>query len=312
MAISGRGCLKIGCFGCLGCAGLLLGLFGLLALGVALDSGTSSEQIRESFDHRPTSGAVSAEEWLSGEFEGSHRPKPKGAGVVHLELDVGQFHILPAAAGTPLRVEADYDLQRFRLTESFQESTDGSWEYRVRFKKKGFLFQFQDGDADLTIYLPEDLVFELTGDLGIGDFDVELGGLALTSVDIEASIGDFDVKFSRPTAAPIDSFIWDGSIGEHTISRLGNASPKYTRIGSSIGELSVDLHGAWRADGTVHVNHSIGEARVSLPKEGVKFVSKGVGITLGERSVRIPKVTEEGVPVVELSVHGSIGETRVR
>jgi len=316
MGVRARGCAKYSCFGCLGCVGLLLIIALIAGVGTVAELSGPVDQVSRNFEHRPAREGVTLEEWQGREFDGARSERPKAAGVVRLELSGAHFRIEPTPAGTPLRVEANYDRERFRLSETFREETDGRWRYEVVFKKKAMLLAIHHDveDHEVVIGLPEDLVFALEGNLGIGSHRLELGRLALTDVDIDAGIGEFDVRISEPTARPLSRFGWKGEIGEHRIIGLGNASPAETSIRSSIGELHVDLRGQWKNDGVVRIRHRIGEASVRLPKEGVHFRNRSTsGLMIGSRQVKLPPPpTDPDAPEIELDISSSIGEVRVR
>jgi hypothetical protein len=236
-------------------------------------------------------------------------------GRVVLDISMASFNIIPAPAGTPVRLDANYDSGSYKLKETFEPSGELGWTYRLDFGKRStFQFFHIDPDNRLDLYLPVGTPIVLSGELGIGQFQLELGGLWIESVDLETGIGEHGISFSEPLLAPMTNFKVDGSIGELEIRQLGNASPANARIDHSIGEVYVDLRGAWENDSEVYIRSSIGECRINLPSDRVGVELIGGSVTLGESDTRRARGRGEvpaGAPVIRLTARHSLGELRL-
>lgn len=228
-----------------------------------------------------------------------------------LDLTAGSFRVEPGEPGQPLRVEADYDKGRFSLDESFDEDSN---TYRVTFRiRGGWLGMFRgsgEADNEIRILVPPDRPFALTGEVGLGESRFELGGLWITDVDLDLGAGEHRLLISEPLLAPLERIRVHASVGETTMSDLGNASPGRIDIDQGIGEMSVDLRGAWQRDAAVRVNLGIGECRVRVPEDvGLVIARSSVGI--GESRSPRRREAPPGAATLTLRVSGGIGELRV-
>jgi len=143
---------------------------------------------------------------------------------------------------------------------------------------------------------------------------MELGGLWIESVDLEIGVGDHRIGFDEPLQTPMTRFALNGSIGETRVSMLGNASPAEVLIRHRIGELSVDLDGAWLNDSMVVLRSSIGGFRIGLPSQEIGFELLGASVGIGESNTRRARDRPEpppGAPVVRLKANQSLGELRL-
>ena len=309
-AKSARGCFKVGCFGCLGCLVVVLLVFLVLAtVGLTMgvpDEDLVSQEYSRGFPE-PDRFAVEPRDL-----------EPARPGRVVLDLSMGQFVIEPGPPGDPIRIEADYDAGSYELIEGFEPSGESGWVYRVEFGlgiswvRK--MFHIEDADNRIRIIIPRDVPFVLEGDVGVGESDFELGGLWVTGVELDTGIGEHAVSFAEPVPQPMDHFRIDGSTGELRVSGLGNASPAEVSIYQNIGELHLDLGGAWRQDADVRASHRIGALNVYLPDENIGVELLRSRLTIGERDVRA--VTDRsppppGAPTVRLSLASTLGELRV-
>ena len=240
-------------------------------------------------------------------------PGAEGALRLALDLSAGSFRIEPGPPGEPLRVEAEYDSGRFELEQRYDEENN---TYHVRFGLRGGFFGFfrgsvEEGDSRLRILVPPDRPVALTGEVGVGESRFEVGGLWITDVNLDLGVGDHELSVSEPLRAPLERIEIDSSVGETKLRWLGNASPTRVELSQSVGEMSVDLRGAWQRDATVEVKIGIGECRVRVPEDvHVKVDRSGVGI--GEmRGLGRRDPAPEGAPTLRLRVSGSIGEIRL-
>jgi hypothetical protein len=129
-------------------------------------------------------------------------------------------------------------------------------------------------------------------------------------------MGEHDLTFSRPLAAPLKRADIRASMGELEITRLGNASPEVVSVAGSMGEVRVDFLGAWRpaARSKARIRFSMGELRVRVPKEVRIADTSKSRVSLGDsdsRALRGDQTDDPNAPVLELDLAGSMGEIRV-
>ncbi len=325
------GCLKYGCVGCLSMVALgVVGVFLISAIHLTTDPEDPRPEQRQVERPLPaaTSGGTEA-----GSSPATDRPQigeilplpeleefPRGggpAGRVVLDLRMGDFVIRPGAADEPIRIDADYDAGSFELTEELIPEDDGGWAYHVGFgSKRGWLGLILGGgrhniDNRIEIIIPRGRPIDLVGEVGMGEFEADLGGLWVRRVDLELGPGDHFVEFSDPLPYPMEDFRAESSMGSVEIRSLGDASPASVEVGHSMGELFLDLQGAWQGDTEVDVNFSMGECRVWLPENVVVDIERA-SVGIGESSIDQPRHDPpEGAPTLTLRVSGNMGEVDI-
>ncbi len=318
-----RGCLKTGLLGCLGVFGLgvvvMLGLGGL----AFLDSQRAVEQVTEEtsravpgFERRTATAEQLADaetvETVPTSLELPVETTQGAGGTLELDLQMGEFSIVPSD-GDEIEVVADYDQGRFALEEELVEDGDGRWRYRVSFGNKGRLRLFGGRvDNRVEIRVPRGLRFALVGEVGMGQSELELGGLSPQLVDLELRMGDHRVSFAEPTAEPMESFDLEASMGSVRVADLGNGSPRSISAQHRMGELRMGLEGQWLTDSDVRVRCSMGECGVRVPDD-VNIDSRA-RVVMGDKSERLPDATEvpAGAPTLRLDLSGAMGEVSVR
>jgi hypothetical protein len=269
---SGRKWLTCGCLGCLAIVVVVL-LIVVSVFGTAW-VGVRNEQVAErTLEPRLPAGDPAATE-TGG--------KP---GRVVLNLRAGEFIIRPARQGESLHVEARYDERTYDLRERFDPGGE-RWTYELDFEGKGtmmlgILKAIVGGTGSrLEIYLPTDVPLELAVDIRQGGSEVDLGGLWLTSGEINYSQGGFALEFSEPTREPVESLVIHGSMGGFAAAGLGDASPRRLDVECRMGGMDLDLRGKWVADSDITIRTSQGGGAVRLPR-GVEIIgldTSGVGL----------------------------------
>ena len=252
------------------------------------------------------------------EIARQHVLPASGAGTIELDVSMAELTVEPGPAGSPLRLEAEWDPNRMRLDEALEPGAQG-WTYRLRLRGRGLRTwagnHGRHRGAEVRLVVPADRPFSLAGEVGIGSSSLELGGLALRSVDLELGVGEHTLSFSSPTATPVSRLALDSSMGEVEIQGAGNASPRELSIDHSMGDLRLDLGGRWRNDGRVSLALGMGSCRVTLPDAGEAgaLVEKG-RVRMG--SQQIDDMAEAdlvpGLPVVRIRAQGGMGDLVIR
>ncbi len=319
------GCLKYGCVGCLSVLALgVLLVFLFSALHMAMDREDPRPEARRA-EHRlpePPERPPRPDRPAIGEVlplpELDEFPRDAPGGRVLLDLRMGSFSIRPGPADQPIRVDADFDAGAFELEEELTTSEDGAWTYQVSFGGKRGIFGMILGgrrhnvDNRIDVVIPRGHPIDLVVKAGLGELEADLGGLWLRSADFEFGAGDHFLEFRDPLPYPMESFRVDASVGSVEVRELGNASPKSVEVDQGIGELLLDLKGAWRNDAEVDVDFGIGECRLWLPDD-VRVDLKRARVALGESSVDRPrsKPLPDDAPTLTVRTSGGIGEVRL-
>ncbi len=275
----GKGCFK---WGCIGCVGLLLLVILLVAIfsGVAWQKVQSQEVKEEVLTHelpgtKPAEGTPEADTPAApGDAEMRTeilQPGRPGNGRVILDLRNGGFYISPAEPGEPLTVEATYDVNSYELVESFEEGEGGTWTYRVSFQRTGGMIMamlgqiFGGENPEVHVYLPPDAPLELDVKLRSGGSEIKLGGLWLTSAEIDFAQSGFNLQIDEPLKEPMDSLTLTGMMGGANLEGIGNASPRKLEVDLRMGGMNLDLRGQWMQDSDISITWNMGGARVVLP-----------------------------------------------
>lgn len=319
------GCFKFGCLGCGGAAVFIFFVSSMTMFALFSDGrGTSNEHPRIDYvlpgDFELVEYSGEFMEIEDGIFSGPEDDLAiETMGRVVLDVSGGSLEIVPGEPGEEIRVEGDYDPERFELKAGFEKSDDGTWVYGLSFKGGGAISRSGGNRDRVKLILPPDAPFQLSGEVGIGESRIELGGLSVTAVDLELGTGSHEISFSEPLPMSMDHFRVEGATGETKVEQLGNASPASVYVSHDIGELVVDLSGEWNRDADevieIDVKSGIGECVVRVP-ETARIEYEKRGWLLGDFNTRdirdLPQNENVELPTLKIGATLRIGELRFR
>lgn len=126
--------------------------------------------------------------------------------------------------------------------------------------------------ASVTFSPNNDLALAVT--LGAVDGDLELGGLRLTDLSLQAGASRATVRFSQPNATRCRAATLQAGAAELSVLGLGNSRCDRISVEGGVGRVTLDLGGAWTSNARVVVKMALGELALRLPRQ------VGVRITL--------------------------------
>jgi hypothetical protein len=241
---------------------------------------------------------------------------------IRLELQEGTFIIRPGQPGTELQVQGRFAPAHFELIES--ESTDpatGAREARVRFRSKvptwaRFFAGIGSDDDDgprLTVTIPRGTAIDLSLQISMGRSEVDLGGLTLGDVDINATMGEHKIDFREPVVESLRELRLSASMGNVAIDHLGNAHPDTITTSGSMGNVTADLAGAWApgSETNLRFEQRMGDLTVRVPSN--VRVEADVRSEQGEpnRTPTLKQPDDPKAPLLRLRVTSSLGNARV-
>lgn len=235
--------------------------------------------------------------------------------ALSIDLAEGEFHIEPGPPGSDLKVEGYFDPRDYELTQVTDDGSDGK-SIRVRFRRKRsmllmLLSMNHKNTNRVTVHIPQGVPTSLNLRLSRCQSRTELGGLLLTDLQAGLSMGDQKLNFERPLAAELPQAHLRASMGDITISNLGNARAKEVTFHASMGDIKTDFDGEWEPGfvTNAHLRSSMGDFRVRVPAS-VRLKSSNT-VFLGDsrtRGVKKDQPEDPNAPVLNLEMSTSMGD----
>ena len=236
-------------------------------------------------------------------------------------LQEGSFDIKPGEANGQVQVEGEFSEALYELTQQ-TETEGGRPRTTIRFRSKApawarMLAGMGNGRNDqprLTLLIPLGVPIELSLNVSMGESRIDLGGLTLSDLGLDLSMGNHEVDFRKPVVDGLIRLRLNARMGNVSVENLGNARAKSVDASGSMGNLTADLGGDWRpgSEAELSFTQSMGEIRVNVPTK-VRLEAdvrdsdgKTRNIPADDDETKDPKA-----PVIKVRVSTSMGEGRV-
>ncbi len=240
-----------------------------------------------------------------------------------LELQEGEFTIQPGVPGSDIQVTGEYAPGLFELTESQgTDSATGARRATVRFRSKAPMWVrifggIGNGDGNrprLTVTIPRGTPLDLDLTTSMGRSEVDLGGLTLREVSVNATMGEHRLDFHEPVVEGMRELRLSNSMGNLHLENLGNARANTITASGSMGNVIANLGGAWTpgAEANLTFEQSMGELTLRVPSS--VRLEADVRESGKEAASRPPDATppdDPKAPTLRLKVNSSMGETRI-
>ena len=267
------------------CRSAVLGGVGLLLIALA-----------------PSTGALYGQEW--SEFR-SARQAHSITESLSLELvyGAGELTIAPGDGDILYDLRMTFDAQKFKPVRSW-EAKDGRGDLTIGLTTVGdsgeWIEALSSGDLDadpdlsidlgdlrdldksagtLNLKLGRRLPIDLKVSAGAAKSEVELGGVALSRLELVTAASETELSFDEPNPIEMAELVIRAGAAEIRTERLGNARFQSFELKGGVGDVLLDFTGDWRRDATGTVKMGVGSLELKLPSELGVWIRKSSFLT---------------------------------
>jgi len=191
---------------------------------------------------------------------------------VFVEYGAGQFNIRSVDEGLLYRMNLRYDEERFEPVSEFSgdrlllgvESSRRSMNLKGR----------QSGSLELE--LARGVPIDLDLEFGAVQADIDLGGLALTDLDLSTGASESLIDVSEPNTARMSRASFQVGAAEFTMHNMGNLNADRIEVDAGVGSLTLGLGGRWQQDTHLDIEMGLGALELRVPE--------GLGVRLHKDS----------------------------
>lgn len=192
---------------------------------------------------------------------------------VRVTYGAGRFTVGSAPAGLLYRMQLRYDEDAFTPVAEYDP---GELHLGVESIKKGHIRMGKQDTPELQVDLARGVPMELSLDFGAGRANVDLGGLSLKQLQVHTGAAEARLDVSQPNPLGMERAELEVGAADFSARRLGNLNARRIEVNAGVGDVSLDLTGAWREDGAVSVNMGLGSLELRFPE--------GVGVKLHQKT----------------------------
>lgn len=191
---------------------------------------------------------------------------------VSVEYGAGQFSVRSVDENLLYRMRLEYDEEKFEPVAEFSNE-----RLRLGIESIGRdtnLKGRQTGFLDLE--LPRGVPMDLDLRFGAVQAELDLGGLALTGLDLSTGASESFIEISEPNREAIGTAAFAVGAAEFTALGLGNLNADEIEVDAGVGSITLGLDGQWETEGYLSIDMGLGHLELRIPE--------GVGLRLRKDS----------------------------
>jgi len=191
---------------------------------------------------------------------------------VSVEYSVGRFSVRSVDEGLLYRMNLRYDEDRFEpVAEYSGHRLDIGVESQGRSRGRG---DRESGEVELE--LARGVPMDLDMEFGAVQADFDLGGLALTGLELSTGASESIIDISEPNRMEMGTARFEVGAAEFTLHNLGNLNAERIEFDAGVGSLVLGLDGEWQRDAHLSIDMGLGALELRVPE--------GLGIRLRKDS----------------------------
>ncbi|MEX2468092.1 MAG: hypothetical protein WD995_14365 [Gemmatimonadota bacterium] len=189
----------------------------------------------------------------------------EGSGPVRARVSYGAGTFGLRATSEPLlyRMSLRYDEDAF---EPVADYTGGRLELGLEGTSRSFRFGRGSSGGSMDLELARGVPMELDLNFGAVKADVDLGGLALTSLELSTGASESRIDVSEPNSSTLRRATFEIGAADFALRRLGNLGAERIDVKAGVGHVSLSLDGAWRTDARLSIEMGLGALELRVPE----------------------------------------------
>lgn len=182
---------------------------------------------------------------------------------VRVRYGAGELMIRPGDAGELYRVALRYDSDVFDPVTHYR-----SGELEVGVERRGGGLRIRNTEAgELRLQLSPDVPLDLDLDFGAVEADLDLGGMQISSLDVETGASETELRFDEANRAECDQLKIAMGAASFVARGLGNAGCGTMKVEGGVGELTLDFAGTWTRDMDADITMALGSVTLVVPDD---------------------------------------------
>jgi len=188
---------------------------------------------------------------------------------LNVEFAAGVLRLGPGDGRTLYQGELYYDADKFRPVMDY-DAASRSLKFGIESRGDGFKHNKLEHPQRLDLTLAPQVPTDLTASLGAAEAALELGGLSLTSIEINSAATKARVAFGQPNRVECGELRMQTGAAEFRAEHLGNAHCHRIVFAGGIGDVTLDFTGNWADGYGIHeadIKLGLGQLTLRLPKD---------------------------------------------
>jgi hypothetical protein len=189
-----------------------------------------------------------------------------------IEYGAGRLTVRSFDEGMLYRMNLRYDEDSFEPVADF---SDNRLHLGIESVRRNVRINGRES-GELELELARGVPMDLDLEFGAVRADVDLGGLALTGLDLSTGASESSIDVSELNTSRIRTASFEVGAAEFSARRLGNLNAERIEVSAGVGSITLWLDGRWQRDTRLDIDMGLGALELRVPE--------GLGIRLRKES----------------------------
>jgi len=181
---------------------------------------------------------------------------------VFVRYGAGHFTVRSVDEGLLYRMNLEYDEDRFEPLADYSGN-----RLRLGLESVGRNINLKGRDTgSLELELARGIPMDLDLEFGAVRAEIDLGGLALTDLDLSTGASESVVDVSQLNPAAMSAASFEVGAAQFTVRRLGNLNAERIEVSAGVGSITLGLDGRWQRDARIGIEMGLGSLELHVPE----------------------------------------------
>jgi hypothetical protein len=182
------------------------------------------------------------------------------------DISAAEMHLVPHDGGDLFMGRVRYDADRTEVDITLDKSgSEAELEMTGKRLREKSLFKGEENDWDIS--LSRDYTWDINIDVGAADCLLDLSGLPVERMKLDAGASECEIVFDRPNPTAMKRLSIDAGAGSIKLHGLGYAQCEEFVLDGGAGSITADFDGFDQGFRTAHIDVSIGEVDIEIPED---------------------------------------------
>ena len=208
----------------------------------------------------------------------SHQIEDNSKIRVFVEYGAGHLKIGAADGGVLYRMNLRYDEDIFEPVSDF---SGDRLHLGVESIGRGFNIGRNKQSGELDLEFARGIPMDMDLEFGAVRADIDLGGLALTDLDLSTGASQSTIDISEPNSVGMSTARFEIGAAEFEARHLGNLNAERIEVDAGVGQVTLWLNGRWQRDASVSIDMGLGALELRVPEGlGLRLRKEGFLVSL--------------------------------
>ncbi|MDQ3696496.1 MAG: cell wall-active antibiotics response protein [Gemmatimonadota bacterium] len=187
---------------------------------------------------------------------------------VDIDYGLGRLTLGLAPAGLLYDLRMRYDEQRAEPVRAFDEASSKLTVGVRQLERGSAIWSGRRGHGgELALTMAAGVLLDLSLDIGATASRIDLAGLSVRSLRVRAGASETRLAFGAPNPVPLRDLSIEVAAAELDVRQLGNANAERVSVRCAVGDVELDLSGAWARDMHLELDLVLGSVTLRVPRD---------------------------------------------